>query len=90
MNWKLRAGSLANSVEVINMPKTGLPVPVNCEIAFEGFIHPGDEYQEGPLGEWTDGCSSGSDLEPAIRIETLMHRDDPILMGAISSGASER
>ena len=65
------------------MPKTGLPVPANSEIAFEGFIHPDDKIQEGPLGEWTGYYASGSDLEPAIRIDTMMHRNDPILMGAI-------
>jgi UbiD family decarboxylase len=46
-------GIFGEPVEVINMPKTGLPVPANSEIAFEGFIHPGDNIQEGPLGEWT-------------------------------------
>ena len=76
-------GILGEPVEVINMPKTGLPVPANSEIAFEGFIHPGDNIQEGPLGEWTGYYASGSALEPAIRIATFMHRNDPILMGAI-------
>jgi 3-octaprenyl-4-hydroxybenzoate carboxy-lyase len=44
-------GILGEPVEVFNMPLTGLPVPANAEIAFEGFIHPGDELLEGPLGE---------------------------------------
>ena len=35
-------GILGEPIEVFNMPKTGLPVPANSEIAFEGFIHPGD------------------------------------------------
>jgi len=39
--------------------------------------------QEGPLGEWTGYYASGSALEPAIRIVTMMHRNDPILVGAI-------
>ena len=76
-------GIFGEPVEVLNMPKTGLPVPANSEIAFEGFIHPGDNIQEGPLGEWTGYYASGSALEPAIRIATFMHRNDPILMGAI-------
>ena len=76
-------GILGEPVEVINMPKTGLPVPANSEIAFEGFIHPDDRIKEGPLGEWTGYYASGSDLEPAIRIDTLMYRNDPILVGAI-------
>jgi len=76
-------GILGEPVEVINMPKTGLPVPANAEIAFEGLIHPDDRIKEGPLGEWTGYYASGSDLEPAIRIDTLMYRNDPILVGAI-------
>src|SRR5262249_47783351 len=42
-----------------------------------------DRIKEGPLGEWTGYYASGSDLEPAIRIDTLMYSDDPILVGAI-------
>jgi UbiD family decarboxylase len=76
-------GIFGEPVEVIAMPKTGLPVPANAEIAFEGLIHPNDKIKEGPLGEWTGYYASGSDREPAIRIDTLMHRDDPILVGAI-------
>ncbi len=65
------------------MPTTGLPVPANAEIAFEGYIHPNDLMQEGPLGEWTGYYAGGSRPEPAIRIATMMHRNDPILLGAI-------
>ena len=45
-------GIIGEGVEVINMPKTGLPVPANAEIAFEGFIHPDDLIDEGLFGEW--------------------------------------
>ena len=81
--YEAAGGILGEPVEVFNMPKTGLPVPANAEIAFEGFIHPGDMIQEGPLGEWTGYYAGGTRPEPAIRIATLMHRDDPVLMGAI-------
>lgn len=76
-------GILGEPVEIVNMPRTGLPVPANAEIAFEGFIHPDDLIDEGPLGEWTGYYAGGQRQEPAIRIETLMHRNDPVLMGAI-------
>ena len=76
-------GIFGEPVDVFNMPQTGLPVPANAEIAFEGFIHPDDELPEGPLGEWTGYYPTGKTPEPAIRIETLMHRNNPILMGAI-------
>ena len=46
-------------------------------------MHPDDLLEEGPLGEWTGYYAGGQKKEPAIRIETFMHRDDPILLGAI-------
>ncbi len=76
-------GLLGEPVEVILGPKTGLPIPAHAEIAFEGFIHPNDRIDEGPLGEWTGYYAGGLKKEPAIRIETMMYRDDPILLGAI-------
>jgi 4-hydroxy-3-polyprenylbenzoate decarboxylase len=76
-------GILGEPLEVINMPRTGLPVPANAEIAFEGYIHPDDMVEEGPLGEWTGYYAGGQRKEPAIRIETMMHRDNPVLMGAV-------
>jgi 4-hydroxy-3-polyprenylbenzoate decarboxylase len=76
-------GILGEAIEVINGPVTGLPIPANAEIAFEGSIAPGDTVEEGPLGEWTGYYASGTNQEPAIRIETLMHRDQPILVGAV-------
>ena len=76
-------GLLGEPVQVIMGPKTGLPIPAHAEIAFEGFIHPNDKIDEGPLGEWTGYYAGGLKKEPAIRVETMMYRDDPILLGAI-------
>ena len=70
-------GLIGEPVEVIVGPRTGLPIPAHAEIAFEGFIHPNDLLDEGPLGEWTGYYAGGLKKEPAIRIETFMHRDDP-------------
>jgi UbiD family decarboxylase len=74
---------LGEPVETIAGPVTGLPIPANAEIAFEGFISPGDIIDEGPLGEWTGYYAGGLKKEPAIRVESLMHRDDPVLLGAM-------
>lgn len=76
-------GILGEAIEVIKGPVTGLPIPANAEIVFEGHIHPGDVVDEGPLGEWTGYYASGTNKQPAIRIENLMHRNDPILVGAV-------
>ena len=81
--FEAAGGIFGEAVEIMNMPKTGLPVPANAEIAFEGHIHPNDVMQEGPLGEWTGYYAGGSRPEPVIRIDTMMHRNDPILLGAV-------
>jgi UbiD family decarboxylase len=76
-------GLIGEPVEIIAGPRTGLPIPAHAEIAFEGFVHPNDLIDEGPLGEWTGYYAGGLKKEPAIRVETFWHRNDPILLGAI-------
>jgi 4-hydroxy-3-polyprenylbenzoate decarboxylase len=76
-------GMLGEPVEVLMGPETGLPIPANAEIAFEGYVHPDDLIDEGPLGEWTGYYAGGVKKEPAIRVTNLMHRNDPVLLGAI-------
>lgn len=76
-------GLVGEPIEVVRGPRTGLPIPAHAEIAFEGFIHPNDVRDEGPLGEWTGYYAGGLKQEPVIRIATFMHRDEPILLGAI-------
>jgi UbiD family decarboxylase len=76
-------GLLGEPVEIINGPMTGLPIPAHAEIAFEGTVSPNDFVEEGPLGEWTGYYAGGRKPEPAIRISSLMHRNNPILLGAV-------
>ena len=76
-------GLIGEPVEIITGPRTGLPIPAHAEAAFEGFVHPKDLIDEGPLGEWTGYYAGGLKKEPKIRVETFFHRDQPILLGAI-------
>jgi 4-hydroxy-3-polyprenylbenzoate decarboxylase len=76
-------GLLGEPIETIPGPVTGLPIPANAEIAFEGYVSLDDLIDEGPLGEWTGYYAGGLKKEPAIRVESMMHRDSPILLGAI-------
>jgi 4-hydroxy-3-polyprenylbenzoate decarboxylase len=76
-------GLLGEPVETIPGPVTGLPIPANAEIAFEGYVSLDDLIDEGPLGEWTGYYAGGHKKEPAIRVESFMHRDNPILLGAM-------
>jgi UbiD family decarboxylase len=76
-------GLLGEAIRVIQGPQTGLPIPAEAEIAFEGFVHKDDLIDEGPLGEWTGYYAGGRKKEPAIRVSTFWHRDEPILTGAV-------
>ena len=69
-------------VSVVPGRATGLPLPWDGELAVEGWVRPEHTRPEGPFGEWT-GYYSGS-REPilTIDIETVYHRDNPILLGA--------
>ena len=70
-------------IDILRGPTTGLPIPAYAEIAFEGFVHKDDLIGEGPLGEWTGYYAGGRADRPAIRIERLWYRNDPILTGVI-------
>ena len=64
-------------------PFTGLPVPATAEIVLEGEIPPNELHTEGPFGEWTGYYASGEKAEPIIRVKSVMHRDDPIVLGCL-------
>src|SRR6266705_1760852 len=81
--YEAAGGLLGEAVETIPGPVTGLPIPANAEIAFEGSVSLDDLIGEGPLGEWTGYYAGGLKKEPAIRVESMMHRDNPVLLGAI-------
>jgi 4-hydroxy-3-polyprenylbenzoate decarboxylase len=38
--------------------------------------------EEGPFGEWTGYYASGERKEPVLKIQSFMHRNDPIITGA--------
>lgn len=79
------AGALRNRpIEVMKGPKTGLPIPASAEIVLEGeILLPGEETRiEGPMGEWAGYFAGDALPEPIFRVQSIMHRDDPILFGA--------
>ena len=80
LSWA--GGIRGEPVEVIEGALTGLPIPASSEIAVEGFFLPDDQRPEGPFGEFTGYYASGERPEPAFRVDRLMHRNDPILLGA--------
>ncbi|BAZ92735.1 3-octaprenyl-4-hydroxybenzoate carboxylyase [Thiohalobacter thiocyanaticus] len=54
-----------------------LMVPASAEIVLEGFLHPGDEADEGPFGDHT-GYYNEVERFPVFTLERITHRRDPI------------
>ena len=60
---------------------TGLPIPADAEIVFEGFVTENDKRNEGPFGEWTGYYASGARQEPVMDIQAVYYRNNPIVIG---------
>jgi UbiD family decarboxylase len=73
---------LGEPVPVVNCPDTGLPVPAESELAFEGWLYPDRTRPEGPFGEWTGYYSGGVTPVLTAELTGLFHRSDPVSLGA--------
>jgi UbiD family decarboxylase len=73
---------MGKPLDVVRAPATGLPIPAGAEIVLEGWLYPDKQHKEGPYGEWTGYYSGGQRTAPVLEVETLLHRHDPILLGA--------
>ena len=80
--YEYAGGMKGEPIEVIPGPVTGLPIPARSEVAIEGVILPDEKQKEGPFGEFTGYYASGSPMSPVIRVQSLLHRHDPILLGS--------
>jgi len=72
-------------VEVVKAPLTGLPIPATAEVVLEGYIDGDDLREEGPFGEYTGYYTDElvhPIKKPAIQVERIYHRNDPILLVA--------
>ena len=54
-----------------------LQVPATAEYSLEGFLHPGEEAEEGPFGDHT-GYYNEVESFPVFTIDRITHRKDPI------------
>ena len=82
--YEVAGGIRGRSTKVIESELTGLPIPAAAEIVLEGFLYPDDTEEEGPFGEWTGYYAGGKKPAPVVTVETVRHRDDPILYGALT------
>ena len=66
-----KAGAIKGApIEVIAGPQTGLPLPAQAEIIFEGHLRPMSEaLPEGPFGEFTGYYGRPSGATPYMRVD---------------------
>jgi 4-hydroxy-3-polyprenylbenzoate decarboxylase len=70
------------SVDVIKSTITGLPIIASAEIVLEGWLIKGETTDEGPFGEWPGYYVSGVSKEPLLKVERVLYRNNPILLGS--------
>jgi UbiD family decarboxylase len=89
--YDIVGGMRRKPVECVRGKITGLPFPANSEIVFEGFLNNDNRKFEGPFGEWTGYYASDESAQPVLEIETIYHRNDPIILGVppIGGGSDE-
>src|SRR3990172_120902 len=66
---------------VIKGRVTGLPMPADAEIVFEGYAAKDTKRVEGPFGEWAGYYASGAREEPVLDIKAVYYRNNPIVNG---------
>lgn len=79
--YEFAGGMRGKPYPVIRGKVTGLPIPANAEIVFEGFVDPKKRRPEGPFGEWTGYYASDVRDEPVLDIKAIYYRNNPIMLG---------
>ena len=79
------AGTITGfAIEVVISDFTGLPIPANAEIVFEGEVDPDRSTwrTEGPFGEATGYYSGKPTEKPVFEVKRILHRNNPIYLSS--------
>jgi 4-hydroxy-3-polyprenylbenzoate decarboxylase len=81
--YDIAGGRIGRPIDVVRLTKTGLPVPADAELVFEGFMPPPEEESrlEGPFGEWPGYYASDQRPEPVLKVAAIYHRGRPMVVG---------
>ena len=80
--YDFAGGIKGSAIEVVQSKAAGLPVPATAEIVIEGEIPAPpkmERKEDGPFGEWKRAYASAP--YPVMEVKSIMHRNDPILLG---------
>jgi 4-hydroxy-3-polyprenylbenzoate decarboxylase len=75
-------GRIGRALDVVKGSITGLLLPADAELVFEGYMPPPEIESriEGPFGEWP-GYYTAHGPQPVLRVEAIYHRNDAIIVG---------
>jgi len=81
--YDFAGGFRGEPIKITRGVATDLPIPATAEIVLEGEIVPPEveTREEGPFGEWPGYYAAGIRSMPAIRIKSILHRNNPIIQG---------
>jgi UbiD family decarboxylase len=81
--YDLAGARIGRPIRVISGKITGLPIPADAELVFEGFMPPPseDSRPEGPFAEWPGYYASDGGFEPVLHVKAVYHRHDAIVLG---------
>jgi UbiD family decarboxylase len=76
-------GRIGRPIDVVPGRVTGLPIPADAELVFDGYMPPPSEESrmEGPFGEWTGYFASEARQEAVVHVKAIYHRNNPIIIG---------
>lgn len=76
-------GRIGRPVDVVPGRVTGLPIPADAELVYDGYMPPPqqDSRTEGPFGEWPGYYASDERKEPVMHVKAIYHRNNPIMIG---------
>ena len=76
-------GRIGRPIDVVPARVTGLPIPADAELVFDGYMPPPEQESrmEGPFGEWTGYFASEARPEAVVHVKAIYHRNNPIMIG---------
>lgn len=79
----IAGGLFGRPLDVVPTPRYRIGVPASSDYVLEGFIDPEAFAPEGPFGEFS-GYASARSTNNLITVETVLRREDPLLLDIVS------
>jgi len=86
--YDVAGGFLGEPLEIALGPVGKVEIPIECEIALEGTLVTRERSPEGPFAEFT-GYASERSTEHALKIESILYRDNAIFQDIVPGISDE-